>query len=158
MSDIYRSAASVLVLKPVPDSADGYHILLLHKPRKNDAWQLPQGGVEEGENTLQAATRELMEEASINNCTVLGESVCVYQYEFPQSFRRFRPDNVRGQRICFILATVPADVQLKVDNKEIDKAVWVPLSDVPTYIQRQEYRDLITKLYEEAMERMRGSE
>ena len=55
MPDVYRSAASILVLKPVDVCLPGgkcetvYQILLLHKPRKKDAWQLPQGGVEGGE-------------------------------------------------------------------------------------------------------------
>src|SRR5437016_1222367 len=103
MSDVYRQAASILVLKPVEACIPGgecttiYQILLLHKPRKKDSWQLPQGGIEAGESVSDAALRELKEEASLEGCRILGTSERVYQYDFPASFRRFRPDNIRGQ-------------------------------------------------------------
>ncbi len=61
MPDVYRSAASLIVLRPRRGGSGDPQMLLLHKPRKRDAWQLPQGGCEEGETIEQAALRELME-------------------------------------------------------------------------------------------------
>ena len=155
MSDVYRLAASILVLRPTEvSSRDGsstvYQLLLLHKPRKKDAWQLPQGGVEAGENIEQAALRELKEEAGCK-CGVLGKSLKVYQYDFPQSFRRFRPDNVKGQRIEYVFAIVEPDCPINVDNKEIDAFQWINPSQIPLFIKRQEYLDLIQELYGEAV-------
>ena len=108
MLDHYRPAASVLVLRPSGGQGMQYEILLLHKPRKNDAWQLPQGGVEEGESVTQAAIRELQEEAGLTECRLIGVSPRVYQYDFPASFRRFRPDDVCGQRIQYVFALAPS--------------------------------------------------
>ena len=155
MSDIYRRAASILVLRPSEVcSQDGcstiYQILLLHKPRKKDAWQLPQGGVEEGETMTQAALRELQEEAGLRDCQVIGTSERVYQYEFPASFRRFRPDNVRGQRIEYVFALAPTDATVTVDEKEVDGSVWVDVGQLGQYIKRKEYLVIVIGLYEEA--------
>jgi len=157
MTDVYRSAASILVLRPseVCDR-DGncktvYQILLLHKPRKKDSWQLPQGGVEQGETIEQAAVRELCEEAGIGDCQVLGKSPHVYQYDFPPSFRRFRPDNVCGQRIEYVFTVVDANTPVRVDQNEIDSYVWVDISQMPQYVKRKEYIDLVHALYEEAL-------
>ena len=36
-------------------------------------WQMPQGGVDEGENYFEAALRELKEETSIENVSLLKE-------------------------------------------------------------------------------------
>ena len=153
--DTYRQAASVLLLRPsavcTPDGCgEAYQILLLHKPRKRDAWQLPQGGVEGGETTTQAALRELHEEAGIGDAHVIGESVQCYKYDFPETFRRFRPDNVCGQCIRFVFALCSSDTRVTVDANEIDSFAWVDSEQVNFYIKRKEYLELVKKMYEEA--------
>jgi 8-oxo-dGTP pyrophosphatase MutT (NUDIX family) len=147
MKEIYRSAASILVLR----RHEGAHqILLLHKPRKRDAWQLPQGGCEKGESMEQAAVRELKEEAGIGGVRILGTSAKVYQYDFPPSYRRFRPDNVKGQRIVFVLAVLEGDPPVQVDGKEVDQFAWATTQQLHLYIKRKEYVELVRGLYEEA--------
>ena len=156
MDDVYRSAASVVLLRGsevcTPDGCETlYQILLLHKPRKKDAWQLPQGGVEKGETIEQAALRELHEEAGLQNPRVIGKSDDVYCYDFPPSFRKFRPDNVCGQRIEFVFALAPADSTVNVDKKEIDGHVWADESQLPFYLKREEYLELVKKMLHEAV-------
>lgn len=137
-----------MLLRP----ADGsWQILLVHKPRKRDAWQLPQGGMEEGENPQQCAVRELQEEAGVTGVTVLGQSSIVYQYDFPASYRRFRPDHICGQCIHFVYGTVGKDVVVTVDNKEINGFRWVTVKELSRYLKRKEYLDLTKNLYEEAV-------
>ncbi|MDD5103666.1 MAG: NUDIX domain-containing protein [Candidatus Peribacteraceae bacterium] len=142
MKEIYRQCASVVVFRR---TADGTQVLLLRKPRKNDAWQLPQGGVEAGESTEQAALRELHEEAGIT-VQLLGSSERIYQYDYPPSYRRFRPDHVKGQQIRFVFAEAAADAQITVDGEEINAFVWVTEADLPRYIKRKEYREIIYSL------------
>lgn len=156
MPDIYRSAASILVLRANPQDSSSYELLLLHKPRKNDSWQLPQGGVEKGETIEQAAVRELKEEASVDGCRVLGTSEVFYKYDFPAGFRRFRPDNVCGQQINFVLALAPENTQVTVDGVEVDGFVWVTMQTAVKYVKRKEYLELMKGLYEEALVLMRG--
>lgn len=150
MKEVYRSAASVLVLRPVVGQPGQFHILLLHKPRKRDAWQLPQGGREEGETAEQGALRELMEEAGIRTARFLGRSNHVYQYDFPASYRKFRPDHVKGQRIEFIFAAVSPETAVTVDDKEVDRFVWVRPDQLHSYVKRKEYLGLVRKVYQEA--------
>ncbi len=151
MTDFYRQAASLLVLRTV-NAGTAYEVLLLHKPRRRDSWQIPQGGMEKGETVEEAAVRELQEEAGLTGCRILGLSAKLYQYEFPQSFRRFRPDNVKGQQIRFLYALAPENARVHVDGKEIDNHLWVPIEKVGKYIRRKEYLQLINDLYREAMD------
>jgi putative (di)nucleoside polyphosphate hydrolase len=148
MTDIFRKCASIAVLREssndkVPE------VLLVHKPRKKDAWQLPQGGVEEEETIGHAALRELHEEAGLK-AKILLKSDIVYKYEFPKSYRRFRPDNVCGQRIEFVIATpLESNARIFVDDNEIDNYVWAKANDLKQYIRRDEYRMIVEKLVEE---------
>lgn len=149
-ADCYRSAASLLLLRP-DEQGTGWEILLLHKPRKKDAWQLPQGGVEEGENPEQCAVRELQEEAGLTGATILGTSNLIYQYDFPASYRRFRPDNVCGQKIHFVYGTIGRDAVVQVDNNEVNQFKWITIGQMPRYLKRAEYRELAENLYKEAL-------
>ncbi len=150
MPEGYRHAASIVVLKRAEE--EGFEVLLLHKPRKRDAWQLPQGGMEEGENVQQTALRELQEEAGLTDVTVFGVSDRVYQYEFPASFKRFRGDALKGQHISFIFAMTSDNPQIKVDNKEINGHVWVRPRQLGFYIKRDIYLNHVRALVGEAIE------
>jgi len=134
----YRSAVSVLVVRGKESG-----ILLVHKPRRHDAWQLPQGGVEEGESLEAAALRELKEETGLSPGSVRHVSAQTYCYDFsPAYVRRYRPFN-DGQRLRFVVVEVPADAEVKVDNREVDSFVWVAEDKLSQYIERVEYLDVI---------------
>ena len=131
-------------------------MLLLHKPRRRDAWQLPQGGVNAGETHEQAALRELREEAGIA-ARVVGRSDTVYRYDFPTSYRRFRPDNVCGQRIEYFLAVPMEGGRVRVDGKEIDRFAWATVQELGRYIRRKEYREMVRALVREGEERIENA-
>lgn len=145
--ECFRRAAAVVLLR---DTASGIEILLVHKPRKKDAWQLPQGGVEEGETITECALRELREETGVEDVRVLGVSDRVYEYRFPATYRRFRPDHICGQRIAFLCAVSPVDVHVRVDGKEIDGFEWITPAAIGRRIKRVVYRDLVHALIGEA--------
>lgn len=161
MQETYRAAASIIVLRPSGpqdtsgSSRESFDVLLLHKPRKRDAWQLPQGGFEQGETAEECAVRELREEAGLSNVMVIGTSSQVYQYDFPASFRRFRPDHIKGQRIEFVFALADEEEKVHVDGKEVDRHQWAKPSQLQLFIKRKEYLDLVTDLVREAEDILR---
>ena len=72
----------------------GVGIIVLNKQNKifvgkrkdnpGDKWQMPQGGVDEGEDYITAMRRELLEETSIQNIEIIKEIEKIYQYELPE--------------------------------------------------------------------------
>ena len=73
----------------------GVGIIVLNKQNKvfvgkrkdnpGDKWQMPQGGVDQGEDYITAMKRELLEETGIKNIEIIKEINKIYQYELPQN-------------------------------------------------------------------------
>lgn len=67
--------------------------------RQGYEWQMPQGGIDPGEEPYQAALRELREETNISSTTFLAESAEWYCYDLPGDVaRQFSKSRFRGQR------------------------------------------------------------
>ena len=140
----YRSAVSALVIR-----GKEAEILLVHKPRTHDAWQMPQGGVEEGESIEQAALRELQEEAGLALSSVRFTSTERYCYDFPPEYiRRYHPIN-DGQCLRFVVIEVPTDAQVRVDQEEVDSFVWVSPEELGKYLKRAEYLKIVRSVLRE---------
>ncbi len=148
MSDYRFCVAGVVYLSSDVFSPSECPILLVHKPRKNDAWQLPQGGVEDEETNAEAVIRELAEETGIQEVEILGESTHTYQYDFPDHFVKAVSPTSKGQHVSFLfLKTTSASIE--VDDNEIDGFEWVKQSDLAKYIDRKEYLDVVENVLSE---------
>jgi putative (di)nucleoside polyphosphate hydrolase len=72
---LFNAAGLVLIGRRSRD--DGPEIIL-----PGLEWQMPQGGIDEGEDLRKAAMRELWEETGVSNATYLGETGWL-TYDFP---------------------------------------------------------------------------
>ena len=73
----------------------GVGIIVLNKKNKvfvgkrkdnpGDRWQMPQGGIDVGENYIDAMKRELIEETSIRNIKIIKQIEQTYQYQLPDN-------------------------------------------------------------------------
>ena len=77
-SDGYRANVGIVITNEKKQ-------ILLAKRFKQDAWQLPQGGIDKGETDLEALYRELEEEVGLNpgHVTLLAKTPKWLRYELP---------------------------------------------------------------------------
>ena len=105
---------------------------------KPDAWQMPQGGVDDDETPVEAACRELQEEVGTAKALLLRESSKWFAYDVPESQR---PAHWRGRwhgqaQKWFALAFtgVDADIDIAAHDQEFDAWQWVPARELPALI------------------------
>ncbi len=76
---------------------DAGQVLVAERMDAPGSWQMPQGGIDHGENPWEAALRELKEEIGTNSVKYMGEVDRVLRYDFPQWVHDMYPDNYKGQ-------------------------------------------------------------
>lgn len=101
-----------------------------------DAWQLPQGGVDEGENIRQAVLRELKEEIGTDKAEILAEHPDWLTYDLPPHLLGVAwKGKYRGQKqkwYALRFTGTDADIDLYADDHpEFEDWRWVKLAELP---------------------------
>ena len=91
-----------------------------------DKWQMPQGGVDKGEDFLSAMKRELYEETSIKNIKIIKEINGFFQYELPENLVGIIwKGKYRGQRQkWFIVKFIGNNKEINLNTKQQEFIDW----------------------------------
>ena len=89
-------------------------------------WQMPQGGIDEGENFLAAAYRELEEETSINNVSLIKELDGLTTYHLPDHLVGIIwKGKYKGQKQkWFIMRYLGTDDKININTKKPEFLEW----------------------------------
>ena len=103
-----------------------------------DKWQMPQGGVDKGEDFLEAMKRELSEETSIKTIKILAELDGFFDYELPSELIGIIwKGKFRGQKQKWFIAKFLGDereINLNTKNPEFVEWKWIDPNFLPEVI------------------------
>jgi putative (di)nucleoside polyphosphate hydrolase len=129
----YRSGVGVMLV-----NGRGEVFVARRVDMDDEAWQMPQGGIDEGEKPRQTALRELAEEIGTNEVRIIAESEDWLSYDFPDELiGRAWGGRYRGQRQKWFLARFlgrDEDIDLDTEHPEFSHWKWLPLAELPGVI------------------------
>ncbi len=114
--------------------------IFVGKRRDNPSiyWQMPQGGVDEGEDLETAMKRELFEETGISKIHLLKELDYWMEYELPKNLLGIIwKGKYRGQKQkWFIVKFLGKDdeINLSGKNQEFIEWKWININELPNII------------------------
>ena len=141
----YRRGVGIVLF-----NQEGRVFVAQRKDTPGEAWQMPQGGIDEGEEPRAAALRELKEETGIASVAVLAESSGWLSYDLPSELAgkvwkgRYRGQTQKWFAMRFLGAD--AEVDLEHHSPEFTSWRWAEFSELPAHIvafKRQLYLDLV---------------
>jgi len=150
MTDLpYRPAAGIMLLNAENKVWVGQRL-----DSTLEAWQMPQGGLDPGEEPRAAALRELEEETGIKArlVEIIATSSRTFDYDLPPDLiGKLWKGKYRGQRQTWFLCRFlgrDADVAIETKHPEFGAWKWVNFTELPDIIvpfKRQLYRDVIAE-------------
>jgi len=127
----YRPNVGVMLINGAGDVWVGQRM-----DRHKEAWQMPQGGIDKGEDARAAALRELEEETGVTPdlVEVIAESDGWLPYDLPQEVvPHFWGGKYRGQeQKWYLMRFVGQDAQINIqtDDPEFSAWCWQPVAEL----------------------------
>jgi putative (di)nucleoside polyphosphate hydrolase len=115
-----------------------------------EAWQMPQGGIDDGEDLHAAILRELKEEIGTANVAVLREHPEWLYYDLPESMigialqGRYRGQKQKWFALRFL--GQDSEIDLRTPHQEFSDWKWIEAEELPRIIapfKREIYRKVI---------------
>ena len=107
-------------------------VLSLERKDIPGAWQLPQGGLDQGESPIEAVRREILEETGIEpkHLELVGEASRLLAYELPLESRSQKIGRGQVQYWFLFRFTGPDEAITLGDHKEFKDWKWIAMDEL----------------------------
>lgn len=103
-----------------------------------DYWQMPQGGIDHGEDPITAAMRELKEEIGTDSVEIIAESGDWFQYDIPEDMaKNLWKGKYKGQMQKWFLCKLSAseeEINIATEKPEFIEWRWETIEHLPDVI------------------------
>ena len=103
-----------------------------------EAWQMPQGGIDQDENPREAAIRELEEETGISDATIIAEYKDWLTYDLPDElYGKVWKGKYGGQTMKWYVMRFNGedhDINIETDHPEFSEWKWEKIINLPNMI------------------------
>jgi len=129
----YRPNVAAIVLSAkYPEKCE---IFIASRTDVENAWQFPQGGIDEGENSKQALFRELEEEIGTREVEIIAEYPQWVSYDFPPAIaKKMYPFDGQIQKYYLVKLKKGAKININTDIPEFSEYKFVPTKNIYDYI------------------------
>jgi putative (di)nucleoside polyphosphate hydrolase len=143
----YRRGVGIMLL-----NREGLVFVARRIDMPSQAWQMPQGGIDEGETPIAAAWREMAEEIGTAKAELIAESRRWLRYDLPDDLAlRLWRGRYRGQEqkwFAFRYTGTDADIRIDTERPEFSHWRWAAMATLPDIIvpfKQRLYLDLIAE-------------
>ncbi|MEK6734658.1 MAG: RNA pyrophosphohydrolase [Pseudomonadota bacterium] len=153
----YRPSVGLMILNSKLEVFVGRRI-----DSRTEAWQMPQGGIDEGELPENTVFREMKEEIGTDKAEILAQTKQWYKYDLPSYLiNKLWNGRYRGQRQKWFLLKYlgeDKDINIHEGHAEFTEWKWIKMEELPQVIVSfkkslyisviEEFREILIKLKE----------
>lgn len=126
------NVAAIILSSKYPSKCE---IFIASRADIANAWQFPQGGIDDGESTKDALFRELEEEIGTKDVEIIAEYPTWVSYEFPPVIaQKMYPYDGQKQKYYLVKLKQGAKININTEIPEFSEYKFVPTKEIYDYI------------------------
>ncbi len=126
------NVAAIVLSAKYPEKCE---VFIASRTDVENAWQFPQGGIDNGETSKEALFRELEEEIGTKEVEIIAEYPKWVSYEFPPSIaKKMQPYDGQIQKYYLVKLKKGAKIDINTDIPEFSEYKFVQTNNIYDYI------------------------